>query len=478
MKNLLKTAKSFRPVDPSGSPPGLPVYRLIRSDHSIFYTPGLVAVATGELGDSLQDSLLGKSFYKAPKALVDLKETIVKKAGEALKTYMSFQDDTFEPECLTLYFHNRCNLVCDYCLIDRRKIGKEQLRPETALEGAKIVAESCLRKGLPLTEVFHGWGEPTYDFHLLQGMVKVVDEVAKKAGLKQYRYIATNGVMSSRVAHYLCHNFDLVGLSCDGPEDIQDAQRSLEKSGKSSEFVKRTASILKAEDRPISVRTTITRKTMPRQEEIADYIIQELKPDEIHFEPVYRAKVDGFKFRDAQEFVEHFQSAKELASEQHVKLIFSGSRLDTIHGPYCNVFRNVLNLVHGQKATACFAEANIYPDVRYVIGESRGECFEIDREKLQELKITLSRSPKSCKFCFNQYHCVRTCPDECVGDTDNSEQKDCTATFRCQVQLLSAAQQILSCAKQIIDETNTTPFLGWKRKKDSIVEVNQKNSAT
>jgi len=464
--NLLKIAKDFKPVDQYGSPPGLPIYRLKQFSHSIFYTPGLVSVVASNFGDTFRDLLLGKPSPGALETLIELKSKIVNKARQSLKTYMNFQDDTFEPECLTLYLQNQCNLACEYCLIDRRRIQEEKLHPETVLEGTKIVAVSCKRKGLPLTVVFHGWGEPTYNIHLLQTMVKAVDGVATKAGLKQYRYIATNGVMSQGVANYLTKNFDLVGLSCDGPEDIQDCQRPLVKSGKSSRFVKRTASILNEEGKSLSVRTTITRKTMRRQEEIADYILRELKPDEIHFEPVYRARTEGFRPEDAQEFVEHFRKAKDLASGQGVKLSFSGSRLHTIHGPYCNVFRNVLNLVPGQKATACFAEVNIFPDERYMIGKRRGRCFEIDWGKLQKLKIALSRSPKSCKFCFNHYHCVRTCPDECVGDAYNIEQKGYNETFRCQVQLFMAAQQILSCAKLIIDETGTIPIFGWKEIKN------------
>jgi sulfatase maturation enzyme AslB (radical SAM superfamily) len=466
VKDLLKLSKIFRPIDPSGFPPGLPVYRLKQSTHSIFYTPGSVSVVAAELGDNLQDLILGKPSPEMPGKLVEFKTRILHQAQKSLRTFLGFRDDTFEPECLTLYLHNQCNLDCTYCLIDRRPIQKVHLHPKNVAEGAKIVASNCKRKGLKMTEVFHGWGEPTYDMPLLQAMVKAVDGIAIEKDLQQYRYIATNGVMSPEAAEYLSRNFDLVGVSCDGSEDIQDIQRPLLKSGKTSEFIKRTASILKANGRNLSVRTTITKKTYQRQEEIAYYILKEFKPDEIHFEPVYRAGVESFKIKDAQEFVENFQRAKSLASSQGVSLIFSGSRLYDIHGPYCNIFRNVLNLIPGQKATACFAEASSSPDYRFVIGERRGVGFLLDMEKVRNLKIALSRHPESCKYCFNHSHCAGICPDECFLNVDNIEKKDHTEKFRCRVQLLMANQQILSYADQIINETKTTPLIAWKEIKN------------
>ena len=462
MKDLLKLAKIFRPIDPAGSPPGLPIYRLNQSAHSIFYTPNLVSVVDAEMGDSLQDLILGKPSPEVPGKLVECKTRILHQAQKSLRTFLGFRDDAFEPECLTLYLHNQCQLDCAYCLIERRPIQKVHLHPKDVAAGAKIVAANCKRKGLIMTEVFHGWGEPTYDLPLLQTMVKAADEIAIEKGLQQYRYIATNGVISPEAAEYLSHNFDLVGLSCDGPEDIQNNQRPLIKSGKSSEFVKRTASILKANGRSISVRTTITKKTYQHQEEIADYILNQFKPDEIHFEPVYRAGVKGFKIKDAQEFVDNFQRAKSLASSKGVSLTFSGSRLNEIHGPYCNIFRNVLNLLPGQKATACFAEASASPDYRFVIGEIKGKGLWLNMEKVRKLKIALSRHPESCKYCFNHFHCAGICPDECFLSADNIEKRDYAEKFRCRVQLLMAALQILSNANQIIDETKTAPLIACK----------------
>ena len=95
MTERLDNAKNFRPIDPAGSPPGLPVYRLEQSSHSLLYTPGLVALVTPELGDRLCDSLLEGFHLREPGALVELKARILKRAGEALRAYMNFRNGAF-----------------------------------------------------------------------------------------------------------------------------------------------------------------------------------------------------------------------------------------------------------------------------------------------------------------------------------------------------------------------------------------------
>ena len=198
-------------------------------------------------------------------------------------------------------------------------------------------------------------------------------EVAKKTGVQEFRYIATNGVLSSEIAEFLALNFDCIGLSCDGPEDIQDTHRFYDKPAECSNLVRRTASILRQHAKRLLVRTTITSRTISRQEEIVDYIIRELRPHEIHIEPVYRDKDDVFTPDD----------------EHGVKVVFSGSRLEEIHGPYCNVFRNVLNLTPTQKATACFIEDNIGENNRFCIGSVQRDRFAVNHAKVRQLKTAL-----------------------------------------------------------------------------------------
>jgi len=450
MNDLFSIAEQFRTLEPSGAPPGLPIYILKQTSNSIFYTPGLVSLVANERVAELQNCLLVDTPDRPARELSGLGSLIRERALRGAHDYRNFFEAPFKPICLTLYLHNQCNLKCDYCLSVKMGRDSAKISPVVVRKGAELVARNCWKRGLPLTIVFHGWGEPTYDFQLLQTLVNVVEGVAGDSHVKLFRYIATNGVLSPNVVEYISERFDFVGISCDGPPDIQNDQRKTVASGPTSDFVERTAAILKQRGTRFSVRTTITRSTIKRQEEIVDYILRQLQPNEIHFEPAYRSQ-DEFRIEDAEIFLEHLEKAESLAAAFDVPVTLSGSRPSKIHGPYCNVFRNVLNLLPDGDATACFAKnsENIYRIMKK-------ENCTINNRKVWLLQSALSRTSKQCAHCLNHFHCVGLCPDECVL---NSRSTDPIGTFRCRLQLLNTVRQIMKLAKEM--ETDSRSF-SWR----------------
>ena len=262
--------------------------------------------------------------------------------------------------------------------------------------------------------------------------------------------------MSEEKARWLARRFDLVGLSCDGPADIQNRQRPRWDGGPSAQAVERTAHILHEEGCRLHVRTTITRATLTRQPEIASYICQELDPQEIHFEPVYvggrSTATTQLGVQQCDQFVSHFWQAREVGKRHEIPLTASGTRPGSIHGPYCHVFRPVLNLVPGGVATACFkvTKAEQAIETGTVIGALDKEMgrFELDHFRVLALRRRLDPFSQ-CTGCFNQYHCAQECPDRCPLDKDGPV-RDTSADpgFRCRVQK--------ALARAILQETAET----------------------
>lgn len=255
--------------------------------------------------------------------------------------------------------------------------------------------------------------------------------------------------MSEEKAVWLAQNFDLVGVSCDGPPDVQNCQRPDWNGGDSARILERTVRVLREQGCRFNVRTTITKATLSRQVEIVAYICQQFSPQEILFEPVYlggrNGAATGLGARHADEFVAHFLKARAVAQKHGVPLTTSGSRLGEIHGSYCNIFRSVLNLTPGGIATACFKTTDAVQAVQKgaVIGAMNGETgrFEIDYPRVETLRRQLDACPPRCVNCFNRYHCVRECPDLCL--LNNNTQPDEYANqnytlpqpgFRCRAQ--------------------------------------------
>jgi uncharacterized protein len=339
--------------------------------------------------------------------------------------------------------NNRCNLRCVYChtYTSQKLIASLELRVIVA--AAEVVAENCRRKGLPFYVVFHGGGEPIFHRQQVESALIRLKAVASAHGVESLSYVATNGVMSEEKAVWLARHFELVGLSCDGPPDIQNRQRPRQGGGDTSPILERTAHILRQQGCRFNVRTTITKATLDRQAEIADYICQQFSPEEIHFEPVYlggrTTAATGLEAHQANEFVIHFLRARKIARGHGLLLMSSGSRPGAIHGPYCHVFRSVLNLAPGGVATACFklTDATQLTRKGAAIGAMNGKTgrFEIDRPRVQALRQQLDTFLPECTGCFNRYHCARECPDFCPLDGDAGLDHNLLKPgFRCQAQ--------------------------------------------
>lgn len=437
--SLFKASRVFRPVGAAGRP----VFRQDCAGYAMFYAPGCLCVIDLPGADRFEAAIAPPGGRKGQGRGVDWAAELWRRAEWALAQAGRWQQDPFRPECLTLYLNNECNLRCGYCYADPSPGPAARLELEVVAAAAQMVAENCRHKGRPFYAVFHGGGEPTLHRGQVDETIACLEKVASAHGVELFCYVATNGVMSEQKARWLAQRFDLVGLSCDGPAGVQDRQRPLRDAGPSSPLVERTGHILREEGCRFHVRTTITGATSDRQAEIADYLCRQFSPQEIHFEPVYAGgratPATGLAASQAEAFVTHFLAAQEVAREHGVPLTTSGSRPGSIHGPYCHVFRAVLNLVPGGVATACFklSDAARAVEKGAAIGALNRDTgrFEIDTLRVRALRRQLAALPAQCAGCFNRYHCARECPDLCPLDDGACPGGDPPSPgFRCRVQ--------------------------------------------
>jgi radical SAM protein with 4Fe4S-binding SPASM domain len=444
----------------------LPIFRLEDEGRTLFYTPGH-AIATdfataADIERALSDASDGDSVAH------DLARTLEQKGRTASDAWQRLAFSTFEPECLTLYLSNRCNLGCVYCYAAPAEDGRARKRlrmysaadadaelpilPEaTVYAAAKVVARNCAARGRPLTLVLHGGGEPTLHWDLLCRVRQRIDEIASEHGIGVWAYIATHGVMPEDRARWLAQHFNLIGLSCDGPPDVQNANRPTAGGAGTAEVVERTARILSEQGAAFTVRMTITPQSVARQEEIVRYAVDRLHATSVRFEPAYegrrRPSPSAFVPEQAETFVGHFLSARNAARALGADLQVSGVRMNEIHGPYCNPLREVLQITPDGVATACFLSTGEGrpEDAAMALGALNLETgeFEINQSKAQQLRREAASIPARCESCVNLYHCARDCPDVCLMTAGAADEP---AGFRCRVQKALAHQQIRELA--------------------------------
>jgi len=422
----------------------LPIFEAKTAQYHLFYAPACVVITPPDQAESFSRAILNHDLGGV------WAKTLRNHAQQAIIQHQQQATGKFAPECLTLYLHNQCNLACAYCYTDPLHQSAPKLDPQAIESAGELVAQNCQRKNLPFTVVFHGGGEPSLFTNQVDEALNILKTIAQRHGLRMFRYIATNGVMSDDKARWLASRFDLIGLSCDGTPDIHNRQRPLFGGGASSASLERTAHILREMSHPFHVRLTITRDTIHQQSDSVAYICTHLMPDEIHLEPVYMGgKTDtSLAVDEAILFVDGFLEAQAVAHRHGIPVTFSGGRLKDIHGGYCHVFRNVLNIIPDGNITACFKETR---------GESVNQAglgmgawhpqtgIALDTIHIKKIAKKLSDFPSGCADCFNRFHCTRACPDGCaLDDTHNP-----SGTFRCMIQQKLAYHTIFATAEQL-----------------------------
>lgn len=451
----------------------LPIFRFGDETRMVFYTPGALCAASPADATAIEAALGGADV--TPEC-AGIAAALAERAQTTVDGWRALGERPFEPECLTVYLSNRCNLGCRYCysapvewsppgganlLVSRTDTTRfPTISTDVVRAAAHLVASHCARKARPLSLVIHGGGEPTLHWDLLENVRRVVGDAAAAQGLSVWAYVATNGTVAPDHVRWLADNFSLIGLSCDGPPDMQNRNRSTASGGPTAAFVERTAAVLRAEGVDFHVRATVTRDTVRRQSEIVTYCVNRLGARVVRFEPAYegrRSSTEAFGPADAETFVEHFVEAWSVARSLRCDLKVSGIRPEELHGPYCNPLRDVLQLTPDGTASACFLSTGDATDSSQLrVGQldaTTGE-FTIDMQHAMALRRRAVRMPSRCRPCVNAYHCARDCPDVCLledgGDASPPEG------FRCRVHQLLAPYLIEDMAANLaLMETKT-----------------------
>ena len=448
----------------------LPVFRLDSKERCVLYAPpGHLAVVEPDIADEIAEAWTRHTSPDDSPAQ-EVAAWLRRRAKQAVAQWQQGIVVPFSPGCLTIYLSNQCNLDCSYCYAAPKRQKQEQapkqsplVQQDAVLAAARLVAQHCAERQKPIYLVLHGGGEPTLHWELMQWCVAATRQIADQFGIAWQGYLATNGVLSEQQAQWIARHFPRVGLSSDGPPDIQNRQRPFPGGNATAAIIKRTARILRQEGVAYTIRATITPHIVERQAEIVAYFHEYLGAEDLRFEPVYEVRGNeqrGFQPADAEQFVEHFLQAQQEARSRGITLSFSGLRPEELHGPYCDVGRQVLHLNPDGTATACPFSVNGrgHPDSSLVVGafDAKRDEFVLNYDRITAHQRQALTIPAPCSECLNIYHCVRGCPEFCL-----LTQPVLKAGSRCQVQRRLAYAWIFDAAQKIvaadISQPNLTP---------------------
>lgn len=420
-----------------------PIYSINWGMKNFLYSPGLIIKVTKE-----EQISIGNAFIRHnPGGLSeDSKKTFLRLldfSSEQQKIFTAQSKKKYLPECLTINISNDCNLDCSYCYTRhgaRQDIKKQVVGKKAVEAAARLVAATCNLMGKPLTVVFHGGGEPTYHWDYLTELHNLTRRIAKSYKIPHFSYISTNGFINREKAKWLASQFDLIGISIDGPSEIQNKNRKTINGDNTSKIVSDVVKTIIRQNGNVEIRSTITPENMPFQREFVQYFIQELSVKRIRFEPKYGRFDPQFVATDGDVFANNFILAEKTANLSGGELNFSGVRLNEIHGVYCDVLRNNLRIEPDGQSVNCFF--NPTPDKRNITGyyDQNSNLFLLNHDTIERIIRKASESPIKCRNCFLEYNCSKGCPDFCLSDKNKQNLID----FRCIVHRKLALNELQS----------------------------------
>lgn len=382
----------------------LPIFIKTREDDYLVYAPGFLVRLEGP---DWQKSLLCSPEW----------QTLQSHARKAEETPSSWSGP-FTPFSLNVYLTRACNLSCYYCFSDPANANPDHqiASSESILDGAHLVVEHCREQGVPLTFVLNGGGEPTLD-HRIESLIRDVKALCVTNEVPLFTYLATNGMISTQRASKMCNLFDLIGLSCDGPPEIQNMQRPSSTGEKSSSFVEHTASIFHQYGQAFEIRVTLTRGSWREMPVIAAYLTEFIQPQAINVELAYCKPNFPIDEREIEEYIQSYFSAKTICLKAGIPWHTNAIRPTHHHRQYCHILQNTLQVIPGDAASLCFLDND------QLESKKRGTCIAtydqdahnwiIYQSKIDEIRNKLLSDQVICKSCFAASHCHRSCPDIC-----------------------------------------------------------------
>jgi uncharacterized protein len=290
-----------------------------------------------------------------------------------------------------------------------------------ALDAAKFVIDNTAEWGNKTAYLsFHGGGEPTLDFDLIQTVVDWSRQYAKKLDpeLHVNASMVTNGLITEAKAQWIGENMDSVQVSHDGPAAIHDLQRPTLRGGSSSQRVREVILYLTGRVPDLMIKATISRAAVEKMPEIARYLCETFDLPRFHLGPVLgtgRGRSVLFGEPDAQEFVRSYYAAQAIADEYDKTIVVSGalSTFPNVRRTFCGVTDPNFSLTSDGHISSCYEimyeDDKRAPHAYYGRYNRETRKFDVDGHRIAQLRLhDVNKIPK-CQNCFAKWQCAGDC---------------------------------------------------------------------
>ncbi|MGD0667345.1 MAG: radical SAM protein [Bryobacteraceae bacterium] len=349
------------------------------------------------------------------------------------------------PLTATLLLTSACNLRCRYCYAASGDSPAAFMQPETAHRAIDFVAANAATAHAPSFEVnYHGSGEPTQHWTLLQESHLYAQRLAQAKGLRLRSSLTTNGVLDADQRAWITSHLDSATVSFDGLPEVQDSSRPRASGDGSSAAVLATLRAFDAAGFHYSIRMTVTAESMPLLPKSVAFVCRRFRPRAIQAEPVYRMG----RGRDAASaetaaFIEAYRAARRTSAKAARLLRFSGARLGTLTNRFCGVAHDNFCVSPAGAASACHEvadERQPWAD-RFFYGRpsAADSGYDFDERVYTSLREQTVEHREFCRDCFAKWNCA----GDCYHKSLHADSVEFAGAGRCEISRELTKDQLL-----------------------------------
>lgn len=339
-----------------------------------------------------------------------------------------FRGITDATRTLYLYPTNSCNLRCVYCYATSGPGAGPRLSVEHATMAVEDFFTTLDGSVRAVTLKFHGGGEPTTNFAVMESSWLLFRERARERGLRSSVTTITNGTFGPQVLRALSEPEWGISISYDGPR--QAAQRPTAADGDSRDRVVANLRALASAGKRVSTRATLTRDGLPFMRALVDDAA-EVGIAQVQVEPssiVGRGATLDDGPPDPIDFAEAYLDAFGHALENGVALTTSAwTHLRVGDGRYCGAITGSRALTPDGFVSACTEACDgSAPDDPFIVGrlDTVGKRLEIWPVRESALQSRVGYALPHCSTCYLVDTCAGGCASKARADTGNALDRD------------------------------------------------------
>ena len=376
-----------------------------------------IAVVNGAAAAAVSSYLQGEQLSAAQQGIIDQLGGHGLLGADPPAPPVFPEECTFAPYEVTLFLTTRCNLRCTYCYAEAGK-RQAELSWDAARAAIDLVLENAALAGREDFMVgFHGGGEPTLCWEMIQRCTDYAHQQATARGLQARVHAATNGLLNAEQRAYIAEHFSGLNISLDGPAEIQDRQRPRAGGGGSFDAVMESLRDFDRRGFRVSVRATVTEQSVHRMLELVQFFATELPHlERLHLEPAWycgRCRTSGEQPPAQHDFADQFERAAARARELDLPLIYSGARVDALTSKFCAAPGDGFSITPDGAVTSCYeildADDPRAPLFHYGRFDPERGVYQLDEQRQARLRRLSVEHLPHCQDCFCRWHCAGDC---------------------------------------------------------------------